>query len=91
MKFYKLADRPSLAEVEDCGFRPGEHPWVNPFRTGVIRLVAVLTGEKRPPKSDEWYLSGAIPEAYKAPNDLTTEFYILKLARVSTKLVTKLA
>ena len=39
----------------------------------------------------EWYLSGAIPEAYKAPNDLSTPFHILRLVRVETKLVTTLA
>ncbi len=39
------------------------------------------TGEKRCPKKGEYYLSGAIVEAYLAPNDLSTEFYIAKLVK----------
>ena len=37
-----------------------------------LRFLAVATGEKRPPKAGEWFLSGAIVEAYKATNDLTS-------------------
>ena len=40
---------------------------------------ATRTFENRPPKAGEWYLSGAIPEAYRAPNDLSAAFHILKL------------
>lgn len=36
----------------------------------------------RAPKKGEWYLSGAIVAAYRAPNDLTTEYHIVeKIAR----------
>jgi hypothetical protein len=35
------------------------------------------TGERRAPKKGEWYLSGAEPHAYMAPNDLSTEYHIL--------------
>lgn len=37
----------------------------------------VRTGEFRPPRAGEWYLSGAHPEAWKAPNDLGQSFHIL--------------
>lgn len=37
-----------------------------------------MTGEKRPPRKGEWYLSGAIPAAYRAPNDLSTPYIILE-------------
>jgi hypothetical protein len=30
----------------------------------------------RPPRRGEYYLSGAIPEAWDAPNDLSTPFFI---------------
>jgi hypothetical protein len=43
---------------------------------------AKLTGEKRAPKRGEWYLSGAIPAAYQAPNDLSTEYHIVELVYV---------
>lgn len=34
------------------------------------------TGEKRRPKKGEHYISGAIPEVYRAPNDFDTVFHI---------------
>lgn len=34
------------------------------------------TGEFRPPRKGEWYLSGAIVQAWKAPNDLSTPYWI---------------
>jgi hypothetical protein len=42
----------------------------------------VLTGEKREPKKDEWYLSGAIPEAYQAFNDLSEKYLILRMVNI---------
>ena len=47
------------------------------------------TGEKRPPKSGEWYLSGAIIEAYRAPNDLSTPYLIARLVRVVVETTTR--
>lgn len=38
----------------------------------------IRTGEFRAPRKGEWYLSGAIPGAYCAPNDLPTQHHILK-------------
>lgn len=32
----------------------------------------------RPPKKGEFYLSGALVQAWKAPNDLTTAFYVVE-------------
>lgn len=37
---------------------------------------AVYAGYKAKPKKGQWYLSGAIVEAYQAPEDLTTEYPI---------------
>lgn len=31
---------------------------------------------QRAPKKGEWYMSGAIPAAYYAPNDLSMKFFI---------------
>jgi hypothetical protein len=44
------------------------------------RTIYVRTGEFRPPKKGEWYLSGAIPRAYKALNDLTSPYHIMRPA-----------
>jgi hypothetical protein len=49
-------------------------------------IKAIITGEKRAPKKGEWYLSGAIPEGYKAHNDLDTPYHICRLVR--TKMIT---
>jgi len=40
---------------------------------------AVKTNEFRAPKKGEYYLSGAVPFAYKAPNDLSTKYRIMKI------------
>lgn len=40
---------------------------------------AIKTGEFRPPKKGEYYLSGAFPVAYKAPNDLSIAYYIMEV------------
>lgn len=37
-----------------------------------------LVGEKRAPRKGEYYVSGAIPEVYRANANLTQEFYIVK-------------
>ncbi len=52
-------------------------------------IRAKWTGEKRCPKKGEWYLSGAIVEAYRAPNDLTTPYHIAKLILTETKTITR--
>jgi hypothetical protein len=44
--------------------------WVDPNRW------FERTGEYRPPKKGEYYISGAIPEVYKAPNDLSQDHTI---------------
>jgi len=36
----------------------------------------IATGEFRPPRKGEHYLSGAIIFAYRAPNDLSTPYWI---------------
>lgn len=47
----------------------------------IMRVMwrARKTGEFRAPKKDEWYLSGATVEAYRARNNLTQEYYIAEL------------
>jgi hypothetical protein len=37
---------------------------------------AATTGEFRAPRKGEWYASGAIVEAYQAPNDLKSSYWI---------------
>jgi hypothetical protein len=47
-------------------------------------LRAQETGEKRPPQKGEWYLSGAVVEAYRAKNNLSQAYYIVRIVRVKT-------
>ena len=52
-----------------------------------LQIRAICTGEFRCPKKGEWFLSGSPIEAYYAPNNLPTMYYIAKL--VVTKTITK--
>lgn len=38
------------------------------------------TGEFRPPKRGEFFLSGAPPEVYRTPNDLSQSYHIMRPA-----------
>lgn len=81
MKTYPLGETPSM---EETGGAPFKERFVSAsLMKGASRFGSVKTGEFRTPKRGEWYLSGAIPQAYKAPNDLTTPYHILKLVRVT--------
>ncbi len=69
-----------------CGRRLGGVPGVKTykvndltFREQRLGMVAVNTGVFRRPCKGEFYLSGAEPEAWKASNDLTSEFYIAEV------------
>lgn len=55
------------------------------LRGDFVNVGAVLTGEKRPPKAGEWFISGAIPEAYRMPNDSTQAHHIARLIKYRTE------
>lgn len=48
-------------------------------------IMAQWSGEYREPKKGEWYLSGAVVTAYKAPNDLSTKYFIATIVEVKVK------
>lgn len=48
---------------------------------------ATHAGEFRAPLKGEYYLSGAIPEAYKAPNDLADPFWIMNIFEVTVETI----
>jgi hypothetical protein len=50
---------------------PLPHPNQNRF--------VVATGEFRPPKAGEWFLSGAVVEGYRTVVDLDAPYHIAKL------------
>ncbi len=42
----------------------------------------------RPPKQGEWFLSGAVPAAYKATFDMSVSYHILELVLVKKVTIT---
>ena len=73
---YPLADRPKMADLEILGLKPN--------KLLGQRVKAIYTGEKRPPRKGEWFLSGGIIEAYRASNDLNVPYHIAKLVKTKT-------
>lgn len=47
------------------------------------------TGEFRNPKAGEWFISGAIPEGYRASRDLSTPYDIGRLVQTRTRTITE--
>lgn len=47
---------------------------------GYPRRYYIWTGEKRPPKAGEYYLSGAVPTVYRTNNDLSYPYHIMRPA-----------
>lgn len=45
----------------------------------------VWTGEKRPPKKNEFYLSGAIPEVHRSFGDMSYSYHIMRPATENEK------
>jgi hypothetical protein len=97
MKFYPVADRLERADREALGLTNQETRGPLPSVgqpatvTGQNRDVkAVYAGEKRPPRAGEWYLSGARPAAYRAPNDLSSAYHIARLVLTETETVTRI-
>lgn len=61
---------PETLRFEDLS-RPGER-----VIGGALCFYEVVG--KRSPKRGEWFISGAIPVAYKAKNDLVSEYLVAK-------------
>jgi len=81
--FYPVRDRVPRADWKALGL---EKPPMGLPSVGIYpnNISAVWTGETRCPKKGEWYLSGSIVEAYRAPNNLSTPFQIAKLVKTRT-------
>lgn len=88
-KFYPLGDNAPCELLKAVAAVTGEkRSDISGYhRVQTKHVRAVRTGEFRAPKKGEWYLSGAEPTAYKAPNDLSSKYHILKLVRVQETVV----
>ena len=82
-EFYPLGDRLTLAESRRFGLSMASDLTIQASMRGR------WTGEQRPPRAGEWYLSGALIEAYRAPSDLSAPYPIAELVkiRVETRVV----
>jgi len=80
MNLYDLSDWPTMEEAKRYGFDT-PHKTKHPSRC----LKGRRTGEFRPPKAGEWFLSGAIPAGYRTKNDLDGAYYILELVVASKR------
>lgn len=85
-KLYPLADFLEDAEIDRLGLyrRRGKNGTPlsgDAFEDRGGRHVDVFAIKKvfRKPKKGEWYLSGAIVEAYKAPHDLSIEYWVAEI------------
>ena len=76
---YPLANRPS----------PGDLTNLPPYGGPSYVLGAYATGEFRPPQAGEWYLSGALIEACRTPNDLGTPHHIARLVVCRKQVTTR--
>jgi len=85
-QYFLLGDLATLSEREQIGitgkntFTAGKY-----LKSNGINIRAKVTGEYREPRKGEWYISGARPQAYKAPNDLNTKFMVAVLVKVDIK------
>lgn len=95
-KFYPVMDRIPFEDKERLELpKTNEHGGqrfyapVPSLGMGVNGVHAQWDGNpRRCPKKGEWYLSGSIVEAYRAPNDLATPFHIARLVRTKTETTT---
>ncbi len=67
------------------------YPLGDPLPDGItlrdgVEARAQLTGEKRPPKAGEWYLSGAIPTAYLSRGGGTAPYMICRIVLVRKRI-----
>lgn len=86
--FYPLGDTPTKEELASIGASKIDYGTYLRVRDGLhVSIMARDAYQDRPPLKGEWYISGAIPYAYRAPNDLTIEYSIARLVMVETETV----
>lgn len=74
MKIYPVLDNPTIRERKALGFSGS---FANPNE-----IAAIDSGNFRPPRKGEWYLSSAVVGAYRTPSDLSVPCCIARLVRI---------
>ena len=91
IKWYPVADRLTREDRGKLGLMSSESigPMPSLDMHGQVRIkgrninvMAKYSGEKRPPREGEWFLSGSTIAAYRAPNDLSMTYLIATLVLV---------
>ena len=82
-KIYPLGDHLNSDERRQFGIKEF-------FEPAARAIQAVSTGVKRFPKKGERFISGAVPHAYLAQNDITYAYYIAKLVKTETVTITRI-
>lgn len=62
---YRIQDLLTGDECRELGVKSNGFRYAKDGK--LVEVRAVATGERRPPRRGEWYLSGAIVEAYRSP------------------------
>lgn len=86
---YPLGDSLTFEERAKFGIGVSQEA-LQAMRENKIEMRAVLVAprEFRRVRKGEWYLSGAIPSAYRAANDLECKYYICRLVKTQTVVTT---
>lgn len=79
-KLYPVVDRLTKNDRVALGLKLADFSLKN--------VHGARTGHFRCPKAGEWFLSGTPAKCYRAPNDLNTEYHIVRLFRTETKKIT---
>lgn len=89
IQYYRLSQCPRQCDVDKFGVSTIGLNWQAPELREGIGVMAISTGETRPPKAGEWYLlCDILKRAWQAPQDLQISRLILKLVIVRTKTTT---
>jgi len=86
-KFVECVGHITIADRAELGIDGRLNLIYNTTPDGKL-VRAVMADSFRPPKAGEWYLSGCIPAAYRAPNDLTDSYHIMRLVLIEKKVTT---
>lgn len=85
---YPVADSVPYEQRKELGLGNGHGIACTILGIQAKNVHAKRTGEKRCPKKGEWYLSGAYVAAYRAREDLTSEYHIAVLVKTKTETIT---
>jgi hypothetical protein len=88
MKLYPIVDFIPTSDLRKWGLVKGNLSFSEISKIA-LKLRACDSGEFRNPKKGEYFLSGAIVEAYRANKDLLTPYHIAKIVSVETETIVK--